>query len=210
MRNIQKGDEPHSLTHHRKAPHSDYVNYTDKDLLRQHLVNEQRGICCYCMSRIRATAGEMKIEHWQCREHYPERQLDYSNLLGACNGGEGRPGREQHCDTRKGQEDLSIHPADPACNVERLIKFPGSGKIRSDDPDVDRQLNKVLNLNHPQLVANRKATLISFCDAIGKTKRNNGWFQRKLAEWRGDGGGELHPFSQVVVYYLCKKLKVVL
>lgn len=210
MRNIQKGNEPPSLTEHRKTPHADYRNYTEKDLLRQHLVNEQGGICCYCMSRIRPTAGGMKIEHWQCQENYPARQLEYRNLLGACPGGEGRPGKEQHCDTFKGDAELSINPADPACNVERLIKFPGSGRVKSDDPDIDRELNEVLNLNHPQLVANRKATLDSFCQAIGRQNRNNGWFNHKLTEWRGNGDGDLQPFSQVVVYYLCRKLGVAL
>ncbi len=210
MRNIRKGHEPRSLTEHRRKTAADYRNYTDKDALRQHLVDEQRGICCYCMSRIRPTAEGMKIEHWQCQVNYPGRQLDYRNLLGACRGGEGRPGRDQHCDTYKGNAELSINPADPACNVEGLIKFPGSGKIKSDDPAIDRELNEVLNLNHPQLVANRKATLDSFCQAIGRQNRNNGWFNRKLTEWRGDGGGELEPFSQVVVYYLCRKLGVAL
>jgi len=210
MRNIQKGHEPTSLTEHRKTPHADYRNYADKDTLRHHLADEQGGICCYCMSRIRPTVDSMKIEHWRCQDGYPNRQLDYSNLLGACRGGEGKPGRDQHCDTFKGDSDLSINPADPACNVERLIKFPGSGKIKSDDPDIDRELNEVLNLNHPQLVANRKATLDSFCQAIGRQHRTNGWFNRKLTEWRGDGGGELQPFSQVVVYYLCRKLGVAL
>lgn len=211
MRNIQKGHEPPSLIEHRKTPHADYRNYADKDTLRQHLADEQGGICCYCMSRIRPTVESMKIEHWQCQEDYPNRQLDYRNLLGACRGGEGKPGRDQHCDTFKGDLDLSINPADAACNVEQLIKFPGSGKIKSDDPDIDRELNEVLNLNHPLLVKNRKSVLDSFFQFLGKARVNDGLLQRELRKWRGDdGGGELHPFSQVVVYYLCRRLKVAL
>jgi hypothetical protein len=150
----------------------------------------------------------MKIEHWQCQENYPNRQLDYKNLLGACRGGEGGPGKDQHCDTRKGKKDLCINPADPACNVERPVKFPGSGKIKSDDSEIDRQLNDVLNLNHPQLVANRKATLDSFCSALGKGNINNGWLNSQLAAWRGCDGGVLQPFNQVFVYYLCRKLGI--
>lgn len=210
MRNIQKGAEPTSLTQHRQTPHADYLNYGDKDTLRQGLVREQGGLCCYCQSRIRPTAADMKIEHWQCQDQFPDRQLDYRNLLGACMGGEGRPGKEQHCDTLKGANPLTINPADPACNVERLIKFPGSGKIKSDDPHIDRQLNEVLNLNHPQLIGNRKATLDSFCRVLGQRPRNNGWLQRMLNNWRGNDGGELEPFNQVVVYYLCRKLNIAL
>jgi hypothetical protein len=63
MRNIQKGSEPKSLTEHRCNTHSDYDNYADKEDLRVSLVKEQRGICCYCMQRIRSNSDDMKIEH---------------------------------------------------------------------------------------------------------------------------------------------------
>lgn len=210
MRNIQKGDEPPSLTQHKKTPHAEYDNYNDKDQLRQNLANEQRGVCCYCLSRIRPRRTGMKIEHWRCRENHPELQLEYSNLLGACLGGHGRPGKEQHCDTYKGNADLSINPADPTCNVERLVKYSGRGRIESGDPAVDRQLNEVLNLNHPHLVANRKSVLDSFFQFLEKVHVNDGLLNRELRKWRGDDGGELHEFSQVVVYYLCRRLKVAL
>lgn len=52
MRNIRKGSEPASLTRHRCNTNSDYDNYPEKDELRESLVKEQRGICCYCMQRI--------------------------------------------------------------------------------------------------------------------------------------------------------------
>ena len=63
MRNIQKQSEPQSLTQHRCQSNADYDNYADKDDLRRSLVAEQKGICCYCMQRIRPTSQEMKIEH---------------------------------------------------------------------------------------------------------------------------------------------------
>ena len=98
-----------SLITHRQAPHSDYDNYPDKDSLRAMLVNEQRGLCCYCMGRIRSDS--MKVEHWKCQSRFPGDQLDYRNLLGACQGGEGQPRSRQHCDTRKGDSDLRWNPA---------------------------------------------------------------------------------------------------
>ncbi len=61
MRAITKNNEPTSLARHRCAAHADYDNYTDKDGLRQSLVTEQRGLCCYCLSRIRPLSDEMKI-----------------------------------------------------------------------------------------------------------------------------------------------------
>ena len=102
MRHIAKGNEPPSLTTHRLSPHCDYNNYAAKDDLRDALIREQRGLCCYCMGRIWNGTTTMKIEHWQCQAHHPAEQLNYRNLLGACLGGRGQPGHLQHCDTRRG------------------------------------------------------------------------------------------------------------
>ena len=57
MRAIAKGREPQSLAAHRRKPHSNYDNYEDKDALRKALAGEQRGLCCYCMGRIRPAAN---------------------------------------------------------------------------------------------------------------------------------------------------------
>ena len=115
MRAIQKGTEPTSLARHRSSSSGDYVadydNYQHKDELRQSLVTEQGKICCYCMQRIEPTENGMKIEHWHSQRHYPTERLDYANLLGACLGGEGQPPNQQHCDTRKGESELSKNPA---------------------------------------------------------------------------------------------------
>lgn len=65
MRTIQKGVEPRSLLEYRKTADPHYDGYQDKQEVRDQLVHEQRGLCCYCQSRIRANPGRMKIEHWQ-------------------------------------------------------------------------------------------------------------------------------------------------
>lgn len=203
MRTIQKGNEPRSLTQHRLTPHADYDNYNDKDTLRRFLVVEQRGLCCYCQSRIRPDAASMKIEHWQCRERYPARQLDYNNLLGACLGGEGRPKREQHCDTKKGNEDLCFNPADPDHPIENRIKFLGNGEITSDDQELNTAINNILNLNLSSLVSNRKAVLEAFKQRLGRGALN---VRRELRNWDGTQPGDLPEYAQVMVFWLKKKL----
>ncbi len=203
MRTIQKNGEPASLTAHRQQPHADYDNYTDKDTLRQSLVTEQRGLCCHCQSRIRPDAASMKIEHWQCQATYPARQLDYRNLLGACQGGHGRPEREQHCDTRKGNEALCFCPADPNHPVERCIKFLGNGEIASDDATINTALNDILNLNLGQLVSNRKAVLDAFKQRLGRGNLNAA---RELQKWDGTQPGDLPEYAQVMVFWLEKKI----
>lgn len=205
MRTIYKNAEPYSLTEHRQKSYSDYDNYADKDSLRQSLVAEQCGLCCYCQSRIRPDAGSMKIEHWQCRDNFSKRQLDYGNLLGACLGGEGCPASQQHCDTRKGKKELLFCPADPTHKIEERINFLGDGRIKSSDTEFDRELNEVLNLNWERIVKNRKAVLKAFQQRIATGKKLDP--KKELPKWDGSQGMELPEYSKVVVYYLNKKLR---
>lgn len=203
MRTIQKGPEPATLTQHRQQPHADYDNYSDKTALRQALVAEQRGLCGYCQSRIRATFECMKIEHWQCRAHHPERQTDFGNLLGVCNGNEGQPFARQHCDTRKGNSDLCFSVCDPVHPVERKIRFLGNGEITSDDEAVKIAITQILNLNWSRLAENRKSALTGFLQGLGNAKLDHA---KELPKWDGSLSGELPPFSQIVAHYLLKKL----
>ena len=212
MRNIVKSTEPKSLETHRCTPYAYYDdNFKDKQSLRESLVAEQRGLCCYCMQRIVANFDAMKIEHWQSQEIFPDRQLGYSNLLGACLGGEGKPPKLQHCDTRKRSHVLSKNPADLEHDVERTIQYDKEGTIRSTDPVFDHEINEVLNLNVPILKNNRKAILRGLITEGPKHGNwNNNWLEKKLEEWSGaSNDGQLHEYCQVVVYWLRKRLRQV-
>ena len=211
MRAITKCPEPASLTAHRKTPHCDYDNYAAKDDLRNALVTEQRGLCCYCMSRIRKGPTTMKIEHWRCQAHHPREQLNYRNLLGACLGGPGEPAHLQHCDTRKGDRDLEWNPAAPAHHIETRVRYELDGSIHADDVDFDDQLNDVLNLNLPLLKNNRKRIY----DAVlqwweSQKKRNQGRVPRERLERKrarhDPEVGELAPYIPVAVWLLGQKL----
>jgi uncharacterized protein (TIGR02646 family) len=203
MRAIRKAREPLSLTEHRAGSFADFNNYKDKEGLRASLVREQRGLCCYCLSRIRPHGASMKIEHWRCQARYPEEQLTYSNLLAACTGIEG------HCDTRKGDRDLSRNPANPAHAIEEFIHFKGDGRISSDDPGFNEELDEVLNLNVAFLVNNRRETLRAFTAAFqtpGELSRPS--LESLLDKWSGESHtNELEPYCQIVVYWLRKRLR---
>lgn len=207
MRTIRKGVEPGTLMQYRRAVDSSYDNYANKEDLRIALHADQRGLCCYCLSRMRPDGGQMKIEHWHSQAKYPAEQLDYENLLGACKGGEGQSKRLQHCDTRKGDRDLSRNPANSAHRVEELVRFGGDGRVSSDDPIFDRELNDVLNLNLALLVSNRKAVLDAFIETLPSYGAlGHGSLRKLLAQWSGDGPGELQPFCSVIAYSLRKRL----
>jgi len=212
MRAIIKGAEPPSLTEHRQTAHCNYDNYDHKDALRLALVTEQRGLCCYCMSRIHNDMNRMKIEHWHCRENHSAEQLSYRNLLGACLGGMGQPGNLQHCDSRKGMQDLIWNPADPSHHIETRIRYEPDGSIHSDEVILDSQLNKVLNLNLPQLKNNRREVLTGILEwwkleqgrLQGPVPRDR--FER-ARDQRIAGAGELVPYCQVSIWWLQKRLE---
>lgn len=208
MRTILKRAEPNKLAEHRLTPGADFDSYLDKDTLREYLVQEQRGLCCYCLAPIRAERDAMKIEHWHCQANYAVEQLDYSNLLGACMGNEGRRRSDQHCDTRKGNRDLSRNPANPMHHVEHLTRFQGDGRIVSNNPVFDAELNEVLNLNLPFLRNSRKAVLSAFQQGLVKRGHlSRAVLEKWLRHWNGESDpGKLQPFCQVVVYWLRKKL----
>lgn len=210
MRNIVKGAEPKSLEEYRCSTGATYEDYNDKPSLRASLVTEQRGLCCYCLSRISADPQKMKIEHWQSQANFPEYQLHYSNLLGACHGGGvGKPPKLQHCDTRKGDQLLSLNPANDGHDVERVLHYDKDGTSRSTDPEFDREINQVLNLNLPRLKNNRKAILQRLIlEGPKHGDWNNRWLEKKLAQWNGEtDANDLREYCQVIVYWLRKRLK---
>ena len=211
MRAIRKGREPASLTEHRQRAHCDYDNYPDKAALRNALVTEQRGLCCYCMARIRSEPTSMKIEHWHSRRRHQGEELEYRNLLGACLGGEGQPAHLQHCDTRKGNRDLSWNPADPAHHIETRIRYEADGTIRSDDDTFGAQLEDVLNLNLRFLMNVRKGLLDGIlCWWRQERARRRGPVPRAHFQRERDrlvaGTGEIQPYSQVVVWWIEQRL----
>jgi uncharacterized protein (TIGR02646 family) len=209
MRHIRKGREPRSLQRHRQVQHATYDNYAEKEQLREALLQEQGHLCCYCMQRI--SIDRMKIEHWASQEDYPEQQLLYKNLLGACLGGEGKSKRQQHCDTRKGRARITVHPADGKRNCEHYIRYLGDGTIDADEPTIRADLEETLNLNLGWLKTNRKKVVDAVIERL-KKKRNQGtWargeLERELELWsRPNEHGKYQEYCQVAVHYIRKKL----
>ncbi len=211
MRPIVKRQEPASLAAHRRSHPQDFEGYEDKATLRAALVDEQRGLCCYCMGRIKTNHNKMKVEHWRCQQRYLEDRLRYGNLLGACYGGEGSPPELQHCDTSKGELDLRWNPANPAHRIEARIRYDPDGRIRAYDPSFDDELNKVLHLNVQVLQAGRESVYRSVADWLRSEKaRARGPIPRERLERArnrySSRDGMLTPFSQVAVWVLDQRL----
>jgi uncharacterized protein (TIGR02646 family) len=209
MKKIIKQSEPRSLVKHRSQANANYDNYPDKEKLRESLLKEQGYICCYCMSRIKL--DEMKIEHWQPQTKYISRQLDYRNLLGACIGNQGARPQNQHCDTRKGDSEITINPIEGDKSCENLIKYRPDGKIYSDDVSVNHDLNETLNLNLSFLKKNRNDALFLVIRKLNEKFPNKTWakisVQKEIEKLiTKDENGFYDAYCQFIVSYLKSKL----
>lgn len=211
MRSVNKGVEPHELAEYRTRPNAEYdgPDFTRvKGRLRESLLEEQGHLCAYCMQRI--SAETMKVEHWHCQARYPGEQLRYQNLLACCKGNEGKPFCEQHCDTRKGDDDILYNPANPEHHNRLRIRVEGNGTIRSDDTAFNGQINSILNLNYSRLQRNRKKVVESVKKGLNRNseERSNTEVQRLIVKWNTPNtDGRLREYCDVATYYLQKRLR---
>lgn len=210
MKEIQKRPEPRLLTEYRLSGNGyDGPNFTPvvKNEIKLSLLQEQGHLCAYCMARI--TLETMKVEHWACQSNFPLQQLDYSNLLGCCMGGEGSKYVEQTCDSRKGNKALKYNPSNPQSRIDSLIKYDGQGVISSIDEEFSVELNTVLNLNKERLIENRRSILKSIRITLSskKGKRTKTEIRQLLQNYMNlNAHDQLKEYCGLVHYYLSSKL----
>lgn len=185
MRAITKGREPAVLRAYRAVPGATYdgKDFTPvKVEIRRDLLRDQLALCCYCMRRISDEARphptnpeapplvQMKVEHWQSQHANPHLQLIWANILGACLGGVSVPQADETCDTRKGEDAITLNPLDPS-HVATL-RCSSAGRLESTNAQFQGDIDDRLNLNHRILVADRKAMLKRDLDKL--TLRHRG------------------------------------
>ncbi len=218
MKQIVKNAEPNSLLQHRASQFANFDNIplATKEELRQSLLSEQGYICCYCMKRIpEHTSPYMKVEHYKCQDNFGALQLTYTNLIGACTGNEGQPKIKQTCDTKKGNSELTISPNSTLPICETLFKYNAEGEISSitDNADINRQLNEVLNLNMQTLKDGRREIYLQVQGrVIQESKKSNKasfvkFLEQEKAKWLERTENKHRPYCSVALYYLTKKIK---
>lgn len=208
MRTIEKRHPPASWEKHAKSGGA-YKDFTDTDPAREALLKEQGYLCCFCMVRI--GRGKMKIAHLNPQSKDPTHTMDWQNVAGACKGGDGERNAVKHCDTAQGNTPIKVNPIDQDQNCEKLIQYLMDGHICSNDPEIDRDLDKTLNLNHFALKLYRKGTLDALMARLTKLHGRGYWQEHELQEelkaWRKrDKNGMLKEYCQVGIYWLEKKL----
>ena len=196
---IKKGSEPNEWTEYKLTPGVKFYAHPE---LKDSLLKEQGYLCAYCMARI--DEGHMRVEHFKPRSHYPDDTFTYGNLLACC---QGKTQGESHCDTSKGDDEIKLSPLEPSC-VNTLSYESGTGKIKSSDPDYDRELDCPLHLNTPIIRQNRREELQGVIKALQSEGFNSGAIHRLLKRWDSvDEEGKRKPYCGIVIYFLEKKLK---
>ncbi|GEM_PF-1121481 len=212
MRYLSKNikNRPASLMKHLKKPHHSYENYVEKDDLRQKLHSEQNGLCCYCMSQIQTpTADKMVIEHFKPQSKYPELQLEYTNLLASCTGGQNGLKHLRHCDETKKETEIALNPNDK--KVMQLIKFDANGTVFTENLKLNIELDNILCLNIRTLKQQRRAIIDGINSLISSEFKSKiiskSYLINKINFWKDiDSKGFAKEYCQVAIYVLQKKL----
>jgi len=215
MIKINKGKEPLEWTAKCNTP--DFTQYESIPALRQALLEEQGFICAYCMRQIPvkdlSENETSKIEHIKSRCDYPDLQLDYNNMLICCPGSiDG----DSHCDKSKsvGAKDISFSLFNIS-DINSISYSSKDGTIKSTNPVIEHDINKVLNLNNKLLKANRLQTINGVIEVLNLKKWKKSECQLQLEKWKervtrninGEDVSVLRPYCGVVIHFLEKKLK---
>ncbi|MCM1256543.1 MAG: TIGR02646 family protein [Roseburia sp.] len=96
--------------------------------LREHLIEEQGHICCYCMKKI--FQNNSHIEHFWPKASFPQKDLEYNNMLASCNG-DGTISLDEHCGHKKEDwwKENMVSPTE--AEVENMFQYSVDGKIHS-------------------------------------------------------------------------------
>lgn len=188
-----------------------YTNYDElhekeKTDLKKILIEEQGGLCAYCMSRIELQGAT--IEHYIPRNGpngNMSLSLDYRNLFAVCKRTRQKREKEKTCDDRKGDQLLKINPS---CESDiRQIKYKMDGTIFSDCQDFNKDLNCTLNLNEPTLQGNRKEAISAVIRELSRRKSgewNIRYIEKYLSKYSTDS--QKREYVGAIIFILQKKL----
>ena len=217
-------NEPFCLRDYRNTEGAKYQSISG---LNEALLVQQGHICAYCLRRISVVfkrysetsyLPQVGVEHIESQESYPDKQLDYRNLVAVCNG---CFGEANHCDKtenytwqgikKRGKIDgkvtlQKLYPTNPDC--EKLIEYNSNGLIKplNDDERVAEDILK-LNLNDDKIKGYRRNTIEVARERLKKNKRTAAWtqrdFQKEIDFWSSKNEeGKYQAFCEIAVWHL--------
>jgi uncharacterized protein (TIGR02646 family) len=210
MKFIEKGAEPEILKRFKAQENPDWQpTYSDfqnpqKSELQETLILEQGHICCYCGAKI--SLIDSHIEHFQPQEKYPEKQLEYGNLLASCLR-QPAAGAPLHCGVSKDNwydRQLTISPTIPDC--ADFFAYQADGKILpTRDPSkisAAKETIQRLQLNISKLTAARSRSL----EGMGLEELSLVDIDKMIEQYgKKNNNGQYAPFCQMIIYFLMQE-----
>ena len=207
MKYIIKNSSPRSLELYKREEGAcfDDMPKPIKNEVRESLFKEQGGICCYCGKRI-ASDHTSAIEHLYPKglKEYAHLQLEYTNLLCSCDGGESdRKGKSKaekrkfpaYCDDKKNNRVLKITPLCSDC--EELFMYDEEGHIYGAT-DAACEAIETLGLDCVTLVDQRRAAIEPYIEQ----QLSDAEWNKKVHELSQRFDGLFLPFCFAVIYYI--------
>lgn len=187
-----------------------------KKRVRDSLVEEQGGLCAYCMCKIpRSDAGDqtpINIEHYISRNPVDGMDvgqgLDYRNFFAVCHGNRGKHGTRRECDltcdAHRGNTKLrKVNPLAPSTLAS--ICYDMKGNIDATDPDVRFDLVQTLDLNCPSAPqpAERKAVLDTLLNDLNNIPQEmlESYCTQVLSNYLSESNPKT-PYVGVLIWYL--------
>ncbi len=183
--------------------------------IKKRLFEEQYHLCAYCMCRL--DLDTLQIEHYiaqnpQDTAYDAALTIDYDNMLGVCPGGKGKVHKYQQltCDQHRGNIPLTVNPLDARTIAH--IKYRADGTISSDLPEIDKDLDKTLNLNCPaaRFKENRKAALDALkrwiCKKYGAKHLQANIWQQIYDAITAENNGAKREYIGIIEWYLNRKM----
>lgn len=200
---------------------ADYGALTRIAEARQHLLNEQHGLCAYCQREIGLQGSS--IEHLIAKFYNKELSTNYHNLVAVCRDSVAIAGRK-HCD--KERLDLLIAPIVLYENVSvRINSFSpiqghnshffrvsedGSIRPRPDKHAAEYyqiyEFINILNLNHDNLLSQRRKILRNILRIAPSDPRHKRIFFE--SEFNRIHRSRSEPFRQFLLIYFAEKLGI--
>jgi uncharacterized protein (TIGR02646 family) len=140
-----------------------------REKLRENiLTKEQKGLCAYCEKKISSDRAVSNIDHFKTRNLFPEKTLDYNNLLVSCNTKERCSSlKDSNKSLLKRKEDYKniINPITE--NPNSSFDYLFSGEIIPLGKKAKFTI-EVFDLNHQSLYDERKilADTLKYCSDL--------------------------------------------
>lgn len=181
---------------HQHPPTSDekatsrWHSFNDKEFVKDSLLEEQFGLCCYSELRADLEGIGYHIEHIEPKSKYPLRTFDYLNLAASALSSADLENRAKndvfggHAKNNDYDPSLFISCHDKDC--ARYFSYLSDGRVVPNDKLSDSEKKQanytitLLNLNSPYLV-NRRKNWYDELDALFEEHADKGWSLEHLA-----------------------------